>query len=60
MARVAYNKIILFCLIPLQTILPMLDSGMKESLNEVVHKSLNKLSKHPLPLEEDIDDTVLK
>lgn len=37
-----------------------LDVGMKESLNELVYKSLVKLCKQPEPPLESIDDTVLK
>ncbi|KAJ8312745.1 hypothetical protein KUTeg_010118 [Tegillarca granosa] len=44
----------------LKATLAQLDVGMKESLNEVVTKSLNKICKQPEIAQEDIDDTVLK
>ena len=43
-----------------QNVSSSLDVGMKESLNELVYKSLVKLCKQPEPPLESIDDTVLK
>ncbi len=37
----------------------MLEAGMRESLNEVLAKSLRKLLQQPDVGEDDLDDTVL-
>lgn len=44
----------------LKSVSGSLDAGMRESLNELVYKSLVKLCKQPEPALESIDDTVLK
>ena len=46
-------------LLYLQTCLTALDSGMRESLNEVVAKVLRRVATQPDNTDDDIDDTVL-
>ncbi len=43
----------------LQACLTALDSGMRESLNEVVAKVLRRVATQPDIVDDDIDDTVL-
>jgi hypothetical protein len=44
----------------LQATIQVLESGMVDSLNEVVSKTLRKLLSQPEPRDDDIDNTVLK
>ena len=52
-----YNSLFFFIL---QAIISSLDSGMQDSLKEVVSRSLKKLAAQPESPVEEIDDTILR